>query len=338
MKKIIFILSAVALLAGCYPDYVKDFDDGAGVYTAYQYDLRTFVIGENESFDFSVALGGVINNNSNIPVKVVVDNSLLTKDLTEFAPDSDYLPFTAIDAFLGSGSFGTVCQNYVTKEVSDAGIKAFQELPESYYTIKGLDGMTIKSGRHSASATVKATDFVKEDANMFAPCYALGFQIVSAGEADIIPERSFEIIAVKCENLLFGNWGFEGTTSVQDMSGNELYPISYDYSISDDKIYTLTTKSANSLYTNKIDASSGKLLLTLNDDNTIRVECADGSRVIEEIPGEPSYFNGAKKLEERVIYLNYKYASSGSMYVVHSILRFRDRTRDGVREYQGINE
>lgn len=338
MKKAISILSSIILLAGCYPDYVQDYDEGAGVFTAYQYDLRTFVIGENESFDFTVALGGVINNTKDRAVKVVVDNSLLTSDLSVIAPSDSTASFTAYEGMLGSAPFGVVSQKYVTEEVRNSGIKALTELPESYYTVSGLDGLTIKSGRHTAVATVKATEFVKEDPNMFAPYYALGFKIISAEDADIDPKMSFEVIAVKCENLLFGDWGYGGTTSVQDMSGNELYSTSNEFSCADDKSYTLTTKSANSLLTNKIEASAGKLLLTLNDDNTIKVECADGSRVIEPISGEDSYFNGAKKLEEREIYLNYKYSAGGMVYVVHDVLKFRGRNRDGVREYQGINE
>ena len=31
--------------SGCYDDYVEDYDH-SGVYVAYQYDLRTFVVGE----------------------------------------------------------------------------------------------------------------------------------------------------------------------------------------------------------------------------------------------------------------------------------------------------
>ena len=45
MKKILATLLAAAALAGCYDEYVKDYDY-SGVYIAYQYDLRTFVVGE----------------------------------------------------------------------------------------------------------------------------------------------------------------------------------------------------------------------------------------------------------------------------------------------------
>ena len=335
MKKSLLYISALLLLAGCYPDYVRDYDEGAGVFTAYQYDLRTFVIGESESFDFTAALGGVINNTTDRAVKVVVDNSLLSKDLTELTPGKEYASFTALEGLLGSGSFGSVSQKYVTDEVRASGITALTELPETYYTIKGLDGMTIKNGRFTATASIKATDFVKEDANMFKPCYALGFQIISATDAEIVPERSYEIIAVKCENKLFGSWGRSCDISVQDKAGNEMYTMNDEFSVVDDKVYTLVTKDAKTLTVDKIAGAKGKMSLTLNDDNTISVACMDGSVVISEVPGMPSTFNGATKLEDREIELNYKYESSGYVYVVNEKLKFRDRTRDGVLEYQG---
>lgn len=49
MKRIFAALLATALLTGCYEKYVKDYDY-SGVYIAYQYDLRTFVVGEGMKF------------------------------------------------------------------------------------------------------------------------------------------------------------------------------------------------------------------------------------------------------------------------------------------------
>ena len=49
------------LLVGCYEPYVVDYEYSA-VYTAYQYDLRSFVVGEDMTFDFGAVLGGVMEN------------------------------------------------------------------------------------------------------------------------------------------------------------------------------------------------------------------------------------------------------------------------------------
>lgn len=321
MKKILFLfVSALMLLTGCYPDYVRDYDEGTGVYTAYQYDLRSFVLGENESFDFTVALGGVINNDKDRNVKVVLDNSLLTSDLAQLVTDKSYESFTALDAILGKGSFGTICQKYVTDDVKAAGITSLTALPESYYSVSGLNSMVIKKGRHTAAATIKATDFIKEDPNVFAPYYALGFRIESADADYLEPERAFEVIVVRCENKFFGKWSHSGA----------------DYSQADDKVFTLTTKSHNSVVLTGSN-ETGPLVLTFNDDNTVSVASADGSVTISEISGEPSVHNNAKLLQDRQISLNFTYSAGSIVNEFRETLKFRSRVRDGVLEYQDEN-
>ena len=338
MKKILYFLCAAVLLAGCYPSYIRDFDEGSGVYTAYQYDLRTFVLGEGESFDFTVALGGVMENKKDRPVKVGIDNSLLSMDLSTLVPGGSYPAFTALDAILGNGTtFGTVCQRYVTEDIRAAAISSLTPLPESYYSISGLDGMTIRSGRHTAAATVKATEFITEDPKAFAPYYALAFRIMEA-DADVLqPERGFEVIVVRCENRLFGDWTQAGSTAATDASGKELGVSRYEASQADDKVCTLTTVNATTVRANRLGSNPGSLLLTLNGDNTITVSSGTPSVTVSEIPGEPSTFNGAKLLQERVIHLNYKYVSGGTTYTVRDELRFRSRVRDGVLEWRDEN-
>ncbi|MBR6933637.1 MAG: hypothetical protein IKH49_10110, partial [Bacteroidales bacterium] len=104
MKRIQLYLIALAavLVTGCYDDYMVDYDYDA-IYTAYQYDLRTFVIGEKQGFDFTVGLGGLDHNDRDRKVSVSIDNSLLTADLSAFASEGSVIePFTAIDAFMGN--------------------------------------------------------------------------------------------------------------------------------------------------------------------------------------------------------------------------------------------
>lgn len=312
MKKIIFLfLSALMLLTGCYPDYVRDYDEGTGVYTAYQYDLRSFVMGENESFDFTVALGGVIANDRDRKVKVVLDNSLLTSDLAQLAPEKNYPSFTALNAILGAGSFGNICQKYVTDDVKAAGITALTPLPESYYKVSGLDAMTIKKGRHTAAVTIKATDFIKEDPKVFAPYYALAFRIESADADHLDPEKSFEVIVVRCENKFFGDWKSTSGTAV----------------------YTMTTKDDKSVYVNGLAPS--KLVFTFNDDNTVSVSSADPSLTIAA--GATASFNGAKLLQDRVINVSFDYTYQGQTQTVSEEMKFQSRVRDGVLEWQDEN-
>ena len=79
MRKLLIPIAALFLVTGCYEDYVRDFDYAA-VYAAYQYDLRTFVLGEGAQFDFSVALGGVMANDRDRAVEITLDESLLTNE------------------------------------------------------------------------------------------------------------------------------------------------------------------------------------------------------------------------------------------------------------------
>ena len=81
MKKIIVSLAVCCVIAtGCYDDYTMDYEY-TGIYSAYQYDLRTFVVGEGMKFDFTVALGGVVENVRDRAVEVTTDDALLSADL-----------------------------------------------------------------------------------------------------------------------------------------------------------------------------------------------------------------------------------------------------------------
>lgn len=83
------------LLTSCYENTAMDYEHTAA-YVAYQYDLRTFVIGEGMKFNFTVALGGVVKNTHDRSVQVVIDDALLTDDLSGFSEKAT-APFTALD-------------------------------------------------------------------------------------------------------------------------------------------------------------------------------------------------------------------------------------------------
>ena len=83
MKKLMMLLGLMPFaLTGCYDDYTMDYDYNA-VYVAYQYDLRTFVVGEGMKFDFTAALAGIVKNSKDRAVEAVIDNDLLTEDLSK---------------------------------------------------------------------------------------------------------------------------------------------------------------------------------------------------------------------------------------------------------------
>ncbi len=336
MKRTIAILLAAIGLTACYEDYVKDYEYN-GVYIAYQYDLRTFVIGEGMKFDVGVVLGGVIDNQKDRNVNVVIDDELVTGDLSGFGDSDDVKTFVSIDGMLGNAPLGDLSQAYVTNEIKSAGIKALKPLPKSYYTISRED-LTIKKGSHTATMTIRANKnaFLSDFATI-KPYYAIGYRIVDADADMILKPKSFSVVAVKYEHMLYGNYWHGGVTTVRNSAGETVSEDVYKTEIPEmeQRVYTLATKSPNSLTTNRMGNGEGSLLLKINDDGSIDVSCGDKDI---QPDGEGSRFNQAKLLQNRKLFLNYKYENGdGTVTHVKDTLTFRNRIRDGINEWQDEN-
>ncbi len=338
MKKLATLVLLPLLLAGCYKDYTMDYDFTAA-YIAYQYDLRSFVIGEEGKFDFTVALAGTADNKKDRKVEVELRDELLSEDLSRYTTEFGVTAFTALDGLNGRGNFGDLSQKYVSEGVE--GLTELTPLPSEYFTIDGLDNMVIRKGRHTAAVSVKATLAIEEDANAFRPYYALGFKLNKADADSVLCEKSFEIIVVKCENKFFGNWYHGGKTVVKnDASGEVVSENVYELSIpqADARTYSLTTVDATTVSTNKIGEDAGKLLLRFNGDK-ITISSAGGSKEIKPIPDNPSLFNGARLLQDRKLTLNYCFSNGdGTTTYITDYLQFRNRIRDGINEWQSEKE
>lgn len=320
---------AVPVLAGCYEDYVKDFDYSGG-YIAYQYDLRTFVCGEGESFDISVALAGLLSNTADRYFNVSVDDDLVTGDLSGIYPYAKADPFTAYEVMSGSkNGFGLMAggsNSYVAGEILAAGLTGLKPLPKEYYTLD-VDNFAIRKGEFNAYKTIKATDRFFEDPLSTSPYYAIGYRINDAQVDTVLSDRSFSIVAVKYENKFYGQW-YHGGSYVKDGR-----TIRYPFSIpqADEKVYTLTTVDRNTVVTDKIVQGAGSLRLTFNGDD-ITVSSDDVTLLPDS---RPSYFNGAGLLQDRKLFLNYSYLDTdGKAVIVSDSLVFRSRVRDGVTEWQ----
>lgn len=338
VKNTLIAMSALFALTSCYEDYVRDYDYTAA-YIAYQYDLRTFVCGEDVLLGFTTALGGTINNDKDREVFYTFDNQLLTSDLSVFDPTGNTASFYAMDGFKGQAPLGALSQEYVTKEIAAAGITKLTPLPSNYYTTTG-DG-TIKKGRHTGNIYLHPTEEMFKDQKMLKPYYALGFCVTDADVDELIKEKSFQIMAVKVENRFYGNWYHGGRTRVtMDANGTVISDDIYSLTLpqSDNRIYVLTTEDFNSVTTNKFADKEGKLKLTFNEDNTVTVEDPSKTYEIEPINGLPSHHNGAKLIQDREIYLNYRYSDGrGKTTTVTDTLVFRNRIRDGINEWQDEN-
>lgn len=340
MKKILVFFAAICVFAACYDDYTMDYDY-TGAFITYQYDLRTFVYGEDNDVSFTVCLGGTVHNDKDRRYDVSIDNSLLTADLTKFDETGEIASFKAIDGLLGSAELGTISNAYVSNEVKAAGITELKALPEDYYTAEGIEGLTVKKGRHTAEIAIKPTEKLFADEKALKPYYALGLVINDADVDSLFVDKSFQIMAVKVENKFYGNWYHGGRVQVRKNKDGELISDNYKSILipqSNNNVCALTTTGINSSVTDKFDHGAGSLKLTFNEDNTIGVEDAAGTVEIRSIPGQPSHFNGETLLQNREIYLNYAYSNgNGTTTYVTDTLKFRNRVRDGFNEWQDEN-
>jgi len=320
MKKIIAFLLVAGTFASCYKDYIKDFDYSA-IYIPLQMDVRTFVVGEGMKFDIGVEIGGVRDNNKDRIVTYKIDNALITP--------------SALDKLKGGAA-------YISAAV--AKVTTLLPLPADYYTVSNSSQFVIKNGEHVGKITVRpdSARFLA-DASTINANYAIALSIISADADSLVYNKKTEIIGVKFENMLFGSYWHGGVTTVKDATdATVINTIKYYTTIpvSEVKTWALKTVAPNALATNGYsDVSSSaaaEFVLTLSGPKVTISSSATGKFAIE--PDGESSFNQAKLLQNRKIYLNYKYKTSdGSWCHAQDTLTFRNRVRDGVNEWQDEN-
>ena len=318
VKKFLVIMFLATALTSCYEDYVNDFDYNA-IYIPLQVDVRTFVVGEGMKFDFGVEIGGIRDNTRDRIITYEIDNSLITP------------------AILGKIKLGP---SYMSAPSAD--VTTLMPLPSGYYTLTNESQIIIKKGEHQGKITVKpdSTAFLSDPATLI-PNYAIGISILEADADSIIQDKRTEVIGVKYENMLFGNY-WHGGAALVNRPGRTDTTFTYYTTIpvSDAKIWTLKTASPNTLYAQGYyDQVTGKneMLLALNGDN-ITLSPVTGSTWTMSPEGQSS-FNRATLLQNRKIFLRYTYQDAVSGYTYHctDTLTFRNRMRDGVNEWMDEN-
>lgn len=306
----------MGLMSSCYEDYIKDFDY-TSIYFPYQTDVRTFIIGEGMQIEVGAALGGIRQNDKDRVVNFNLDEKLLTPDIL---------------AAMKSGV------TYIKDAVQP--VSALKLLPTTYFSISDKAKMVIKSGQHSGTVVIKADSakFV-QDAATINPVYALPFNITTADADSIPPTKRYAVIALKYENMLFGNYWHGGVTTVKDASGKVVKTVNYFTTIPspESKIVNLKTIAPNALQMNMISDQTGAMKITFNGGGSVTVSQATGSKV-EILPDGESVFNKAKLLQDRKLILRYKYANAdGTTSFALDTLTFRNRIHDGVNEWQDSN-
>lgn len=357
MKKLAVIFLSLAALVGCYDDYIVDYDYSS-VYMAYQCDLRTFVVGEGMQFKIGAALGGVMDNGRDRNVEIAIVDSLCYCDLAQFngldEEGKPYSSFTALNVMKGSSTAAALSQPYVTEEFNrhPFNVKTLSPLPRNFYQVSSEDRMVIKKGMHTATITIKADSAAfLSDLNSAYPYFAIGVAIKKADADTILLSKSYEVVAVKYENMFFGNWYHGGVTKVVDdatgdVMSQSVYPTRIPGTDGSPSIYTLSTEYGKwyevedrkymTLSTNFMGNVDGSVRIAVKDSGELEVLAAEGSTLGIEDNG--SRFNGSKLLQGRKLFLNYQYSNNdGTTTVVTDTLTFRNRMRDGVNEWQDEN-
>jgi hypothetical protein len=316
MKKIFALLILSVAMVSCYEDYIKDYPFDA-VYFPYQIDVRTFVVGEGMKIEVGVNLGGVIENTRDRNVSYILDGSLITPAMLT--------------------RFKTASNAYIKDPV--APINALLQLPSNYYTISNNSNMVIKKGQHMGSVVIRpdSAKFLSDPATIYA-AYVLPFKIKTADADSILSGKEYNVVAFRYDHMLFGKYWHGGVALVNRPSKSDT-TIKYITQIPmpEPKVWTLVTNSPTSVIApGYLDQVTGKneMILTLNGTNVTIGSTASSTYAIT--PDGASTFNRPKLLQNRKLFLKYKYTDpvSGWTYHCTDTLTFRNRLRDGINEWQ----
>jgi hypothetical protein len=320
MKKILAILVLCVAMVSCYEDYILDYEY-SGVYFAYQQDVRTFVVGEGMKIKVGAALGGVRDNNFDRTVNFELDNSLITP--------------AQLAKMKGAP------QGYI-KEAT-APVVTLLPMPAGYVTMSHQSKFVIMTGEHMGAIEIKADSAAfLSDPNTINATYALPFRITTADADTIIEPRRTNVIGLKYENMLFGNYWHGGSARVVRPGLSDTTMTYYtEIPTPESKIWVLKTIAPNQLVCNGfLDQASptGKEMTLELNGTQVTVDSAAGARYVIEADGQ-SAFNRAKLLQNRKIFLKYKFVNTdnGFTYYCTDTLTFRNRLRDGINEWQDEN-
>ena len=304
-------------MVSCYDDYIKDFDNNA-VYFANQTDVRTFVVGEGMQIKVGVAYGGGINKVTR-NVTFELNNSLITPQI------------------LATMKAGT---SYIKDAVS--GVNTLLPLPADYYTLSNANTFVINSGENAGYITLKvdSAKFLADPATLKAN-YVLPFNITKSSVDSVLVPKRYMVVGLKYENMLFGSYYHGGVTTVKDATGTVVKTTTYKTTIPvpESQMWKLTTTAPFSLTINGYSdqtTTKAEMMITLNGGTVTVGSVAGATKVI--LPDQTSTFNQAKLLQNRKIFLNYKFVNTdGTTSYAKDTLTFRNRIRDGVNEWQDEN-
>ncbi len=241
--KILLAGTAMSLLASCHnqEQIFPDYDGGITAYFAYQYPVRTIVLGESETFDTSLdnqhkciiygTIGGAYEG-KDVVIDVEVDNTL-----------TDNLYFDA------------------------AGTTPVKAMPSNYYTLSG--NQLAYGGSHMGGVEVTLTDAFFADPDAIKNTYVIPVKMTDivkgadqilagtpavegepawrtdASQWKVLP-KDYTLYGVKYVNPWDGSWLRRGVDTITE-DGKVTTDVRHKQYVENDEVMFLTTKSLNAV-------------------------------------------------------------------------------------------
>ena len=241
--KILLAGTAMSFLASCHnqEQIFPDYDGGITAYFAYQYPVRTIVLGESETFDTSLdnqhkciiygTMGGAYEG-KDVVIGVEVDNTL-----------TDNLYFDA------------------------DGKTPVKAMPAEYYSLSG--NQLVYGGKHMGGVEVTLNDAFFADPDAIKNTYVIPVKMTDivkgadqiltgtpavegepawrtdASQWKVLP-KDYTLFAVKYINQWDGSWLRRGVDTITE-NGKVTTDVRHKQYVENDEVMFLTTKSLNSV-------------------------------------------------------------------------------------------
>ncbi len=237
--------SALSLLASCHnaEQIFPDYDGGVTAYFAYQYPVRTIVLGESETFDTTLdnegkciiygTMGGAYQG-KDIVVDIEFDNTLVNdlyfdadcKNPVKAMPSDWYTPSGTKLEYAGSHMGGVEIQLKDEFFNDPDAIKNTYVIPVKMTNIvKGADEIL------TGTPAVEGADAWRTDATQWS----------------VLP-KDYTLYGVKYINKWDGSWLRRGTDKITDVATGEVTTeVRQKQYVENDEVMFLTTKTLNSV-------------------------------------------------------------------------------------------
>lgn len=302
-----------------FPDF-----DYSTVYFAYQYPVRTIVLGEDiidntldnqHKCEIYATMGGVYSNDKNVGIDIAVDNSLCNNLYfdEEFASQVEAMP----------SNYYSLAANQISLDKELLGAVEVQ-LTDAFFADQ-------KSLQNTYVIPLKMTNVVNADSILSGVPIVEGAARANATDWDVLP-KDYILYCVKFINPWHGNYLRRGVDVITE-SGQATTNSRHASFVEDDEVCNMVTSSLNSVeypvtIVNLANTNETcTLLLTFNGENKCTISSAtEGFNA----SGSGEFVNDGDKnswgnQDRNVIYLDYTIDLGGKTYATKDTLVVRDR-------------